>query len=99
MDVAEGSIPSDGTLGLLDPVELDPVEQCVVPDGTGVSGSAAQRFEVGFTSAKQLGLVDRGERNELDRIYFDLSAPDPIAATDLDLGSAPQPERDRHVTG
>lgn len=35
---------------------------------------------------------------ELDRIDFDLPAPDSVSAADFDFRPAPQPESDRDVT-
>lgn len=84
---------------LLDDVELDPIEQRVVLDRAGVSGAAARGLAVGFPGTSQVRLVDRGERNQFDRIDLDLSEPDPIPAASLDLRFAPQPERDRHIAG
>jgi hypothetical protein len=42
-------------------VELDPVEEGVVTDGTGVGGSFAKGSEVGFARASQVSFVDGGE--------------------------------------
>lgn len=80
-------------------MELDSVQQRVVVDGTGMRGSVAQGFEVSFTRSEHIEFIDRGERYELHRIYFDLSALHSITATDPHSGSAPEPEGDRDVTG
>ena len=42
----------------IDDVELDPVEQGVVTDGTGVSGSFAEGFEVGLAGASQVDVIN-----------------------------------------
>jgi hypothetical protein len=84
---------------LLDGVELDPVQQGVGTDGTRVSGSSAKGLGIGFPGESQVRLVDRGERDQLDRVDLDLTGADPIAATGLDFRSLPQPERHRDVAG
>jgi hypothetical protein len=61
----------------------------VVLNWTGLSGAAAQRLAVGFAGASDVAVVDRGERKHLDRIDLDLSGPDPIPATGLELVPAP----------
>lgn len=68
-------------------------------DGSGVSSSAAQGLQVGFAGASQVRLVDRGERDEFDRIDLDLSRPNSISPTSLDFRLAPQPKRERDLTG
>src|SRR5439155_24953751 len=40
-----------------------------------------------------------GERYLLDRMHLDADGSDRVAATNLDLRPAPQPERDRDVAG
>jgi hypothetical protein len=80
-------------------MELDPVKERVVTDGTGVSGSPAEGLEVSLAGAPQIEILDGGEGNELDRLDLDLPGSDAVAATGFHLRPAPQPERDRDEPG
>jgi len=80
-------------------VELDPVDERVVADGTGVSGSPPQRLPVLLTCASDIAVVDGGEGDELDRVHLDPTTLDPVTATHLHLRPTPQPERDGDPTG
>jgi hypothetical protein len=62
-------------------------------------GSAPQRFPIGFARAPDVHVVDRAERNELDRIDFDLAGTHSIPTAGLDLHIAPEPEGHGDVAG
>ena len=80
-------------------MELDPVQERVITDGAGVSGSPAQGLEVSLAGAPQIEILDGGEGDELDRVDLDLPGSDAVAATGFHLRPAPQPERDRDEPG
>src|SRR5437773_236147 len=82
---------------LVDGVELDPVEEGAVIDGPGVGGSPAEGFEVCFSGAADIVLVDRGEGNQFDRVDLDPARPDSVTAPRQHLPPAPEPERDRDL--
>jgi hypothetical protein len=56
-------------------VELDPVKEGAVTDGTGVGSSSAEGSEVGFAGASQVSLVDGEEGDRLDGVDPDRPPP------------------------
>jgi hypothetical protein len=91
----------DFGLPALDGVELHPVQQRAVVDRARVRGAAPQRLPVRFPGAPHVGVSDVGERDELDGVHLDQARARPhrVPATGLDLGSFPQPERHRDLSG
>ena len=79
-------------------MELDPVQERVVTDGTGVSGSPAEGLEVSLAGAAQIEIIDGGEGDELDRVDLDHRGPDRVPAARPYLRPPPEPERDSEVT-
>lgn len=79
-------------------MELDPVDECFIVDGTGMSGPPSKGFKIRFAGPAYVGLVDGTEWDQFDRVDFDLAVAHAVPTTRFYLGPAPQPERDRDVT-
>src|ERR1700742_3137269 len=74
-----------------DHVELHPVQHGVVLDRARVGGPAPQRLPVRLPGPPHVGVGDRGERDQLDRVHLDpaQSRADRVPAARLDLGPLP----------
>jgi hypothetical protein len=80
-------------------VKLDPIDKRVIADGTGMSCPSSKGFKVSFARTPNVGLIDGREGDQFDRVHFDLTVVHTVPTTRLYLGSPPQPERQRYVTG
>src|SRR5262249_16197999 len=92
-----GALPNDVATAidrLVDGVELYPVQGGVVVDGPGVGGPSTEGFEVCFSCAADIVLVDRREGNQLDRVDFDPAQSNRVTAPWRHFRPAPEPERD-----
>ena len=79
-------------------MEPDPVEISLIVDGPGVGGPMPERLQVCLASPAKVIVVNERERDQLDRIDFDLAIAHPISAATFHLGAPPQSECDRNVT-
>jgi hypothetical protein len=80
-------------------MELDPVHEGVISDRTGMRGALAQGLEVNFAGSPDVLGGDGGEGKKFDQVYFDLTRPDPVAASLANPRLLPQPDRKRDVSG
>lgn len=58
--------------GLSGNMELDPINECLVMDRSGMGGPLSKRFEIHFAGSVNVGRVYRRERNQFHRVNFDL---------------------------
>jgi hypothetical protein len=65
-------------------VELDPVDERVVVDRSGVRGALAQRLAVGLAGSPDVFPGDRRERDTFNRIDLDLTQADAVATALFD---------------
>jgi hypothetical protein len=79
-------------------MELDPVEECFIVDGSSMGGPPSERFEVCFASPVDVGVVDERKRDQFDRVNLDLAVAHAVATARFHLRPPPQPERHRYVT-
>jgi hypothetical protein len=80
-------------------VELDSIDERALVDRAGVCGALTQRLAVGLAGSSHVLPGNRRERDELDFVDLDLPGADSVAATLLDSGPLPQPDRERDVSG
>jgi hypothetical protein len=80
-------------------MELDPVDERVLVNRTGVRGTPAQRLAVDLAGSSDVLPRDRRERDKLDRVDLNLTEADPVAAALLDPRPLPQSDRQRDVSG
>jgi len=76
-------------------MELDPVDEGVALDRTGVGRATTKGFEVGLPGASEIVVGDRGEWQQLDVVDLDQHRPAPVDAADFHLWPRPEPVRDR----
>jgi hypothetical protein len=79
-------------------VELYAVQERSIVDWPGVGSPSAKRFEVRFASMENIGIIDRRERNQFDRINLNLTIADAVAPAGFYFWSLPEPERHGYVT-
>jgi len=79
-------------------VKLDPIHKRFIVDGTGMSGPSSKGFEICFASPANVGLLDGRERDQFDRVNFDVTLAHTAPTTRFHLGPSPQPERHSDVT-
>ena len=70
---------------LFDDVEFDSVQEGVVINGTGMRGSFAEGFEVVFSRAPQVSVIDGGKRDHVDGVDLDLAVEDAVPTAFLHL--------------
>lgn len=75
-------------------VELDSVDERVVIDGPGVRRASPERLTIDLTRCGHVVFCDGRERQHLEGIDLDDDSGSAVPAADLDLLSAPQPDRD-----
>ena len=75
------------------------VDERVVGDRTGVRGAARGATRDRFATLADVGLRDARERHELHVVDLDRHRRRLVAAADLHLRPAPQPERERDPAG
>jgi GNAT superfamily N-acetyltransferase len=80
-------------------MEFDSVDEGSVVNWPCMGGSSSERFEVRFARPADVGVVDDGERDQLDRVDLDLAVTNAIVAPGFYLRPPPQPERHRDVSG
>ena len=88
-----------GSLTRAHRVELDPVDERVLVYRPGVRGALAQRLAVGLAGSSDVLRRDPREGDKFDRVDFNLTEADPVAAARLDPWPLPQSDRERDVSG
>lgn len=73
-------------------MELDPVNERVLVDGSGVRGVLAERFAIRLAGSSDVLPGDRSEREKFDRVDRDLTESDAVSTALLDLRPLPQPD-------
>lgn len=88
-------LPLDGRL--IDDVELDPVDQGVVGNRTGVRCPLAKRLQIRLTGLPDVRRSHRAEWDQFDRVDLDRGRPDRVPAARPHPRPLPQPERNGDV--
>jgi hypothetical protein len=81
-----------------DGAELDPEQQRVVGDGARMSRPLPELLPILLARVAEVGRRDGAEGDDLDRLDLDLPVTDAVATPNLDLGAAPETERDRDIS-
>jgi hypothetical protein len=80
-------------------MELEPIQQCVLTDRSGMGGPSSKRVEVHFAGASDISGSDGSERHQLDGVDHDRPCTDAVTTARLRLWTTPETERDGDLSG
>jgi len=80
-------------------MERDPKQDRLIVDRPSMGGPSSQRLPVFLSGSADVGIIDEGEGDGFDGLNLDQTITDAVPTAGLHLGSLPESERDRYVTG
>lgn len=79
---------------LFSDVELNPVDESVIVNGSRMDSPPSQRFEICLAGLANICIVDEGEGDKIDGVNLNLTIAHSVPTASLHLGTLPQTERD-----